>query len=92
MDASVRNPMRGRVRRRHSINSRSSALVRCLLPMKLSSTMKTMSFQPRRHSASSSAITCAGVLVRGTRPFITMMSQNSQSNGQPRENCTDMVT
>ena len=47
-DASVRNPMPGRVRRRHSINSRSSAFVRCLLPMKLSSTMKTMSFHPRR--------------------------------------------
>ena len=39
--------MPGRVRRRHSINSRSSVFVRPLLPMKLSSTMKTMSFQPR---------------------------------------------
>ncbi len=29
--------------------------------------------------------TRAGVLVRGTRPFITTMSQNSQLNGQPRE-------
>ena len=25
-------------------------------------------------------------------PFITMMSQNSQSNGHPRENCTAIVT
>ncbi len=54
--------------------------------------MNTMSFHPRRASASSSAINCAGVFVRGTRPFITMMSQNSQSNGQPRENCTAIVT
>ena len=45
--------------------------------MKLSSTMKTISFQPRTRSASSSAINCAGGLVRGTRPFMTMMSQNS---------------
>ena len=31
-------------------------------------------------------------VVRGTRPFITTMSQNSQLNGQPRENCTGNVT
>ena len=31
-------------------------------------------------------------LVAGHAPFITTMSQNSQSNGQPRENCTDIVT
>jgi hypothetical protein len=28
-----------------------------------------------------------GLLVRGLRPNMTMMSQNSQRNGQPRENC-----
>jgi hypothetical protein len=27
----------------------------------------------------------------GLRPFMTMMSQNSQSNGQPRENWIDIV-
>ena len=91
-DASVRKPILVRVRCRHSIKACSSALVRVLLPMKLSSTMNTMSFHPRWRSASSSAINCGGVFVRGVRPFITMMSQNSQSKGQPRENCTDIVT
>ena len=32
------------------------------------------------------AIICIGVLTLGRRPFITMMSQNSQLNGHPREN------
>ena len=84
--------MPGCTRSRQAINSRSSALVRALSPMKLSSTMNTMSFQPFSRSPSSSAMSWAGVLVRGTRPFMTMMSQNSQSYGQPRENCTAMVT
>ena len=37
--------------------------------------------------ASSSAITWAPVLIRGRRPKVTMMSQNSHWNGHPRENC-----
>src|ERR1035437_3367416 len=39
--------MPGRTRSRQAISSRSKGLVRFLSPMKLSSTMKTMSFQPR---------------------------------------------
>ena len=74
------------------MSSRSNALASGLLPMKLSSTTKTMSCHPRRRRSSSSATSWAGDLVRGTRPFMTMMSQNSQSNGQPRENWTDIVT
>ena len=80
------------MRSRQAIIAWSSARVRLLWPMKLSSTTKTMSFHPRRRSASSSPMNCSGDLVRGTRPFITMMSQNSQSNGQPRENCAAIVT
>ena len=41
---------------------------------------------PCVRSASSSAMTCALVLIRGLRPNVTMMSQNSHWNGQPREN------
>ena len=92
-DASVRNPISGpRAPRAMPPFRAASARVRRLSPMKLSSTMKTISFQPRTRSASSSAINCAGDLVRGTRPFMTMMSQNSQLNGQPRENCAGIVT
>jgi hypothetical protein len=32
-------------------------------------------------------MTCSGRLTRGRRPNTTMMSQNSQVNGQPREIC-----
>ena len=32
-------------------------------------------------------MTCALVLSRGLRPKVTMMSQNSQVKGQPREIC-----
>ena len=49
-------------------------------------------YQPESRNASSSRTSCAGSFVRGTRPFITTMSQNSQSNGQPRENWTGIVT
>ena len=48
--------------------------------------MKT-SLWPVSLIASSSAITCSAVLSRGRRPKVTMMSQNSHWNGQPRENC-----
>ena len=41
---------------------------------------------PSCRIASSSAITWAPVLIRGRRPKVTMMSQNSHWNGQPREN------
>jgi len=41
--------------RRHAIIACRSAFVRARLPMKLSSTTNTLSFQPRRCSASSSA-------------------------------------
>ncbi len=37
-------------------------------------------------NASSSAMTCALVLSLGLRPNVTMMSQNSHWNGQPRLN------
>ena len=43
---------------------------------------------PAATIASSSANTWAEVLIRGRRPKVTMMSQNSHENGQPRENCT----
>ena len=58
-----------------------------LLPIRLSSTMKTIAIFWAR-SASNSAMTCALVFRRGRRPKVTMMSQNSHWNGQPRENCT----
>ena len=44
------------------MNSCSSALAWVLLPMKLSSTMKTMSCHPRTRNCSSSATNCAGGL------------------------------
>ncbi len=66
-------------------SARSSSFASFLLPMKLSSTTKTLR-TPRRWIVSISAMTCATVLVRGRRPYITMMSQNSQLNGQPRAN------
>ena len=47
--------------------------------------MKTIRI-PWARSASSSAMICALVLIRGRRPKVTMMSQNSHWNGQPREN------
>jgi hypothetical protein len=58
--------------------------------MKLSSTKKTSPAKPVFLIASSSAITCPPDLVRGFRPYMTMMSQNSQVNGQPREYCSDI--
>ena len=76
----------------HSIMARSRAFVRGLFPMKLSSTTNTMLFQPSARSASSSATNCGGAFKRGNRPFITIMSQNSQSNGQPLENWAAIVT
>ncbi len=56
--------------------------------MKLSSTIIAEK-KPALRISSSSAITCAAFFVRGTRPKITMMSQNSHWNGQPRENCSE---
>ena len=53
--------------------------------MKLSSTTKSGPWAPSRRSASSSASTCSGDFTRGVRPNISMMSQNSQLKGQPRE-------
>ena len=49
--------------------------------------MKAISSLCRR-SASSSAITCELVFSLGLRPNVTMMSQNSHWNGQPRLNWT----
>ena len=66
--------------------SRSIGLMAFLLPIRLSSTMKTIPM-PCVRIASSSAIICALVFSRGLRPNVTMMSQNSHWNGQPRENC-----
>ena len=82
--------MRAPVRRRQSSMAARSSFTRRRLPMKLSSTRNTSPFQPARRRASSSSITRPGALVRGTRPFMATMSQNSQLNGHPRENCTDM--
>ena len=36
-------------------------------------------------------MTISGVLIRGLRPKITMMSQNSHWNGQPRDVCTQPI-
>ena len=69
-----------------SAGSRSSFRKR-LLPMKLSSTKNTDPRQPSLVKWSNSVITCAVVLVRGRWPNMEVMLQNSQSNGQPRENC-----
>ncbi len=69
-----------------AITSLSTILIAFLLPIRLSSTMKTIRC-PVSLIASSSAITWAAVLSRGRRPKVTMMSQNSHWNGQPRENC-----
>ena len=63
-------------------------MIAFLLPIRLSSTTKTMSI-PWARIASSSAITWAEVLMRGRRPKVTMMSQNSHWNGQPRENWSE---
>jgi hypothetical protein len=78
-DASVRKPTFGWVRSRHATSSRSRVFVRLLSPMKLSSTTKTIPFQPPRSSASISPMSWPGDLVRGACPFITTMSQKSQS-------------
>lgn len=72
----------------HAASAGNSSATSRRLPMKLSSTRNTVPRQPRRYSASSSAITWGGVLTRGTRPKISITSQNSQRNGQPREYCT----
>jgi hypothetical protein len=53
--------------------------------MKLSSTKKTSPVKPVLRIASSSARICPAFFVRGFLPYITMMSQNSQWKGQPRE-------
>ena len=90
-DASVMNGTRTFRRARQAMSARSSSFTFGLCPMKLSSTMKIVPPQPVSINASSSAIIWAGVFARGTRPYTATMSQNSQSNGQPRENCTDMV-
>ena len=70
--------------------SGSMAFTAFLLPMKLSSTKNTSPRKPVLQIASSSAMICSEVLVRGLRPYMTMMSQNSQENGHPRENCSAM--
>ena len=57
------------------------------VPMKLSSAKKTFPV-PRLCQASSSLSTCVTGLKRTLRPYMTMMSQNSQVNGQPRVHCT----
>src|SRR3984893_12137735 len=73
------------------MTSRRMCFIAFLLPIRLSSTMKTASTPPKLRSASSSAIIWGIVLSRGRRPKVKMMSQNSQVNGQPRENCTGAV-
>ena len=66
--------------------SRKISFIAFLLPIRLSSTMNA-SCIPAATSPSSSAMTWRAVLSRGRRPKTTMMSQNSQVNGQPREIC-----
>jgi hypothetical protein len=68
-----------------AMRAASSALASFLLPMKLSSTTKMLPTS-RAWIASTSARTWATDLVRGRRPYVTMMSQNSQLNGHPRAN------
>ena len=55
--------------------------------MKLSSAKNT-SGTPCACQASTSRSTCSIGLKRILRPYMTMMSQNSQVNGQPRVHCT----
>ena len=55
--------------------------------MKLSSTIKTGPYQPCSYIASNSLVICLGVLVRDSLPKSFVISQKSQSNGQPREYC-----
>ena len=70
----------------HSIRAGSSSrLRRALLPMKLSSTKKMLAAPAAGIQASSSAITCAALFVRGRWPSSAVTLQNSQLNGQPRE-------
>jgi hypothetical protein len=52
-------------------------------PMKFASVNATY-WPPARRIDSTSAITCSTLLVRGRRPSVTMMSQNSQLKGHPR--------
>src|SRR4030043_82074 len=92
IDASVRNPNGYFLSFCHLIMAgRISSFNFLLLPMKLSSTRQPGSRQPRLYRASSSAISCSLVLVRGLLPFNTIISQNSQSKGQPREYWMFMV-
>jgi len=51
-----------------SANAGSSRLTFRLLPIKLSSTIKTLPRHPIRRSSSSSASVCSLLFVRGTRP------------------------
>src|SRR5262245_28960954 len=64
-----------------SVRCRLRSVMAFLLPNRLSSTTKTMR-NPAFQNDSSSARICPLVLRRGRRPNVTMMSQNSQVNGQ----------
>ena len=57
-----------------------------MLPMRLASE-KLMWIPPTERTASISAMTWSTLLVRGTRPSVMMMSQNSHLKGQPRVVC-----
>ena len=67
-DASVMKSNRAPVLVRHSAIARSKSFARALLPMKLSSTINTVSRQPAVSNWFSSASTCATALVLGRRP------------------------
>ena len=53
--------------------------------MKLSSTKKTWPRKPEAYTLSSSLMIWSRSFVRGLRPQSSVMSQNSQLKGQPRE-------
>ena len=65
---------------------RAAALASFLLPMKLSSTTKMLRSAEAMDLVAPRPSPASTVLVRGRRPYMTMMSQNSQLNGQPRAN------
>lgn len=81
----MKKPIAGWLRARQPTSSRSSSLLRLRLSMKLSSTMNTMSRQPRSRRASSSRTTCAGALVRGT-PYGASTLTGADGSRLPSEN------
>ena len=84
-DTSAPKVNRYRCRRWYAARKSSNSRQRGRWPIRLSSMKKTLR-TPWARSRSSSRSTWASAFARGLRPKVTMMSQNSQRNGQPREN------